>query len=92
MFTATGVSETELCRQGRKVVRRAGKQVLRPSEGGKHFALAHRCPHEGNPLSEGTYAPGCVQACNRHNWKFNVVTGTARASRYTVRPSAIAIP
>ena len=85
MFTATGVSETELRQKGRKVVRRAGKQVLLLSAGGKHFAIANRCPHEGYPLSEGTEGAGCVLTCNWHNWKFDLATGTALVGRDPVR-------
>src|SRR5689334_1612116 len=89
MFTATGVSETELRQKGRKVVRRAGKQVLLLSTGGRHFAIANRCPHEGYPLSEGTEGPGCVLTCNWHNWKFDLATGTALVGRDPVRTYGI---
>ena len=89
MFTATGVSATELRQKGRKVVRRAGKQVLLLSAGGKHFAIANRCPHEGYPLSEGTEGPGCVLTCNWHNWKFDLASGEALVGRDPVRTYAI---
>jgi nitrite reductase/ring-hydroxylating ferredoxin subunit len=85
MFTATGVRETELNDKGRKLVRRAGKQVLLLSTGGKHFAVANRCPHEGYPLSEGTEGPGCVLTCNWHNWKFDLASGEALVGRDPVR-------
>lgn len=89
MFTATGVSETELRQKGRKVVRRAGKQVLLLSTGGRLFAIANRCPHEGYPLSEGTEGPSCVLTCNWHNWKFDLATGTALVGRDPVRTYGI---
>jgi len=52
MFTATGIGEDALKEAGRKVVRRAGKQVLLIASGGKLFAVANRCPHERLSLSE----------------------------------------
>src|SRR6185312_6517325 len=85
MFTATGISESELRSSGRKVIRRAGKQVLLLAVGGRQFAIANRCPHEGYPLSEGTQGPGCVLTCNWHNWKFDLATGEALVGRDPVR-------
>lgn len=85
MFTATGVSAGELRDKGRKVVRRAGKQVLLLAADGKLFAIANRCPHEGYPLSEGTEGPGCVLTCNWHNWKFDLTSGEALVGRDPVR-------
>ena len=85
MFTATGVSDRELKEKGRKVVRRAGKQVLLIAADGKLFAIANRCPHEGYPLSEGTEGPGCVLTCNWHNWKFDLASGEALVGRDPVR-------
>ena len=85
MFTATGVSESELKAKGRKVVRRAGKQVLLIVAENKLFAIANRCPHEGYPLSEGTEGPGCVLTCNWHNWKFDLASGEALVGRDPVR-------
>lgn len=85
MFTATGVSESELRSKGRKVIRRAGKQVLLLAADGRHFAIANRCPHEGYPLSEGTVGPGCVLTCNWHNWKFDLASGEALVGRDPVR-------
>ncbi len=85
MFTATGISENELRERGRKVIRRAGKQVLLLAVGNRQFAIANRCPHEGYPLSEGTEGPGCVLTCNWHNWKFDLSTGAALVGRDPVR-------
>jgi nitrite reductase/ring-hydroxylating ferredoxin subunit len=91
MFTATGVSESELKTKGRKVVRRAGKQVLLIAAEGKIFAIANRCPHEGYPLSEGTEGPGCVLTCNWHNWKFDLASGEALVGRDPVRTYPIEV-
>ncbi len=85
MFTATGIGESALKEIGRKVVRKAGKQVLLLASGGKLFAIANRCPHEGYPLSEGTEGPGCVLTCNWHNWKFDLASGEALVGRDPVR-------
>ncbi|HEY2071293.1 MAG TPA: Rieske (2Fe-2S) protein [Rhizomicrobium sp.] len=85
MFTATGLRESELQAKGRKVLRRAGRQVLLLAQGGRVFAIANRCPHEGYPLSEGTEGPGCVLTCNWHNWKFDLETGEALVGRDPVR-------
>ena len=52
MLTGTGVTIDELKAKRRKVVRRAGKQILLIASGAKIFAVANRCPHEGYPLSE----------------------------------------
>src|SRR6185369_2556534 len=85
MFTATGVRESDLKTKGRKVVRKAGKQVLLIAREGKVYAIANRCPHEGYPLMEGTEGPGCVLTCNWHNWKFDLATGEALVGRDPVR-------
>ncbi|HEX3666999.1 MAG TPA: Rieske 2Fe-2S domain-containing protein [Rhizomicrobium sp.] len=85
MFTPTGVLRDELGRDGRKLLRRDGKQVLLIATGDHVFAIANRCPHEGYPLSEGTLGPGCVLTCNWHNWKFDLQSGAALAGRDPVR-------
>jgi nitrite reductase/ring-hydroxylating ferredoxin subunit len=94
MFTATGIGEAALRAAGRKVVRRAGKQVLLIAADGKLFAIANRCPHEGYPLSEGTLSEGragCVLTCNWHNWKFDLASGTALVGRDPVRIYALEV-
>ena len=85
MFTATGIGEDALRAAGRKVVRQGGKQVLLIASGGRLFAIANRCPHEGYPLSEGDLGPDCVLTCNWHNWKFDLSTGAALVGRDPVR-------
>jgi nitrite reductase/ring-hydroxylating ferredoxin subunit len=89
MFVDTGVTLETLARDGRKVARRGGKQVLLLLREGRVFALANRCPHEGFPLSEGTEGPGCVLTCNWHNWKFDLATGAALVGRDPVRVYAV---
>jgi nitrite reductase/ring-hydroxylating ferredoxin subunit len=85
MFTAAGLSRAELRAKGRKVIRKAGKQVLLIEADGRLFAIANRCPHEGYPLSEGTLGPGCLLTCNWHNWKFDLSTGETLVGRDPVR-------
>src|ERR1051326_4656274 len=85
MFSATGMTEADLRQRGRKVVRRAGKQILLVAAEGRVFAIANRCPHEGYPLSEGTLGPNCLLTCNWHNWKFDLASGEALVGRDPVR-------
>ena len=90
MPTAIGLKRSELGSNGRKLVRHDGKQVLVIAQEGRLFAIANRCPHEGYPLSEGTLGPGCVLTCNWHNWKFDLVNGTALVGRDAVRTYDVA--
>jgi nitrite reductase/ring-hydroxylating ferredoxin subunit len=85
MLTATGVARGAVEEAGKKVIRRAAKQVLLIAHEGEIFAIANRCPHEGYPLSEGTLGPGCVLTCNWHNWKFDLSSGEALVGRDPVR-------
>jgi nitrite reductase/ring-hydroxylating ferredoxin subunit len=85
MFTASGVTRAQLQDQGRKLVRKAGKQVLLIASEGRFFAIANRCPHEGYPLSEGTLGTGCVLTCNWHNWKFDLAQGSPLVGHDPVR-------
>jgi nitrite reductase/ring-hydroxylating ferredoxin subunit len=85
VFEAIGIGRQALERCGRKVVRRGGKQMLLIAAGGRVWAIANRCPHEGYPLSEGTLGPGCVLTCDWHNWKFDLATGAAQVGRDPVR-------
>ena len=85
MFIATGLRRSALGADGAKVVRQDGKQVLVATREGRLFAIANRCPHEGYPLSEGTFGPGCVVTCNWHNWKFDLASGDALVGRDPVR-------
>jgi nitrite reductase/ring-hydroxylating ferredoxin subunit/alkylhydroperoxidase/carboxymuconolactone decarboxylase family protein YurZ len=91
MFTPTGILRHELGREGRKLLRRDGRQVLLIATGERIFAIANRCPHEGYPLSEGTLGPGCVLTCNWHNWKFDLESGAAMVGRDPVRTYPIEI-
>ena len=85
MLIGTGETANDLKTKGRKVVRKAGKQILMIASGNRIFAVANRCPHEGYPLSEGTEGPNCVLTCNWHNWKFDLASGEALVGRDPVR-------
>jgi nitrite reductase/ring-hydroxylating ferredoxin subunit len=85
MFEPIGVTRDDLERRGRRVVRKGGKQILLIATGGRIFAIANRCPHEGYPLSEGTLGPPCVLTCDWHNWKFDLASGEALVGRDPVR-------
>ena len=85
MFVDTGITRSDVAQNGRKLVRKNGRQVLLVQTGGKLFAIANRCPHEGYPLSEGTLGAGCVLTCNWHNWKFDLASGEALIGRDPVR-------
>src|SRR5215472_15240070 len=90
MLTATGLKRSELGRNGKKLLRHDGRQVLVVVHEGRLFALGNRCPHEGYPLSEGTIGPGCVLTCNWHNWKFDLASGAALVGRDPVRTYEVA--
>ena len=91
MLTPTGIQRSALAANGRKILRRGGKQILLVSAGERVFAIANRCPHEGYPLSEGTLGPNCVLTCNWHNWKFDLASGAALYGRDPVRTYPLAI-
>src|SRR5271170_8052911 len=88
-MTPTGLTRATLEEKGRKLLRKDGKQILLIASGGRLFAIANRCPHEGYPLSEGTEGAGGVLTCNWHNWKFDLATGEALIGRDPVRTYAL---
>jgi 3-phenylpropionate/trans-cinnamate dioxygenase ferredoxin subunit len=42
--------------------------------GSEIFAMENRCPHAGDPLSEGCLV-GKIVSCRAHGWEFDVSTG-----------------
>ncbi len=84
MWTKTGLTSDKL-KDGRKLVKLAGRQILVIEAEGRLFAIANRCPHEGYPLSEGTLSSACVLTCNWHNWKFDLKSGEALVGGDPVR-------
>ncbi len=69
------ISHQALKRKGKAVIRQAGKQIALFDTPTGVYACNNRCPHEGNPLREGTLDDGCVLTCDWHNWKFDLRTG-----------------
>jgi nitrite reductase/ring-hydroxylating ferredoxin subunit len=87
------ISEVELAKRGRAVIRQEGRQVLLLRTEAGTFACVNRCPHEGYPLSEGSLSDGCILTCNWHNWKFDLASGATlvggdRLRRFPVRLEA----
>ena len=58
----------------RAVVTLATHDVVIFKADGRIHAFENRCPHEGNPLSEGEIA-GPTLTCVFHNWRFDLETG-----------------
>ena len=52
----------------------AGIEVGLFKVGDEVFAMENRCPHRGDPLSEGCLV-GRIIACRAHGWEFDVGTG-----------------
>jgi len=68
------------------------KQIYVFEVDGKIFALDNRCPHEGYPLSEGTFSgKKCVLTCNWHNWKFSAETGECLVGDDNIRTYPVKI-
>jgi nitrite reductase/ring-hydroxylating ferredoxin subunit len=83
---------SELEAKGRALIKRAGKQIALFATPQGPRAIANRCPHEGFPLSEGTFTEGaaiqggaCTLTCNWHNWKFDLETGEEASGGDPVR-------
>ena len=58
----------------RAVVSLGGRQLVLFHVDGRVHAFENRCPHEGNPLSEGAIL-GPTLTCVFHNWRFDLETG-----------------
>jgi nitrite reductase/ring-hydroxylating ferredoxin subunit len=73
----------------RAVVTLDGRELALFLVDGRVHAFENRCPHEGNPLSEGEIA-GPTLTCVFHNWRFDLETGACLfgdlpATRYDAR-------
>ena len=66
---------TGLAPQSVKMLRVNGRQIALFHTTAGIRACDNRCPHEGYPLSEGSFSSDCILTCNWHNWKFNLDTG-----------------
>ena len=58
----------------RAVVTLDGRELVLFRAADRIHAFENRCPHEGNPLSEGEIA-GPTLTCVFHNWRFDLETG-----------------
>jgi nitrite reductase/ring-hydroxylating ferredoxin subunit len=58
----------------RAVVTLDGRDVVLFRVEGRIHAFENRCPHEGNPLSEGEIL-GPTLVCVFHSWRFDLETG-----------------
>ena len=71
----------------------AGRGIVVFNVGGRFYALADRCPHQGGPLSQGDQigelraaSPGEHSYCRRgmivrcpwHHWEFDLETGRSQ--------------
>jgi nitrite reductase/ring-hydroxylating ferredoxin subunit len=73
----------------RAVVTLDGRDVVLFRVDGRIHAFENRCPHEGNPLSEGEIL-GPTLVCVFHSWRFDLETGFCvhgdlPATRYETR-------
>ncbi len=73
----------------RAVVTLDGRDVVLFRVEGRIHAFENRCPHEGNPLSEGEIL-GPTLVCVFHSWRFDLETGACLhgdlpAKRYEAR-------
>jgi nitrite reductase/ring-hydroxylating ferredoxin subunit len=64
----------ELSARGVVCVRIEGIEVGLFQVGNEICAIENRCPHAGDPLSEGSL-DGAIVTCRAHGWRFDVRTG-----------------
>ncbi len=57
-----------------KVVRAGDRELALYNVGGRLYATANECRHQGGPLGEGVLQ-GCHVICPWHYWKYDVTTG-----------------
>ena len=67
---------SEIAEGERKLVRIEDQEVAVFLIGGRYYAIADVCTHDGGPVAEGLLE-GDVIECPRHGAKFNVRTGAA---------------
>jgi nitrite reductase/ring-hydroxylating ferredoxin subunit len=79
-----------LDRDGRAVVDTEAGPVAVFLVEGRPYAIANRCPHEGNPLVLGDVAGGAL-TCAFHQWRFDLETGACLHGDHPVRryPAAV---
>jgi nitrite reductase/ring-hydroxylating ferredoxin subunit len=60
---------------GKKLVEVNGQQILLVNIKGEFYACESECPHQGAPLSGAIVKEGPVLTCQRHGYRFSLVTG-----------------
>lgn len=65
---------TDIAEGTSKVVDAGGKQVAVFNIGGKFYAIANECAHQGGPLGDGFLSGACV-TCPWHAWEYDLKTG-----------------
>lgn len=60
--------------RGATVELKDGSEIALFNVAGKFHAIENFCPHKGVPLADGSLR-GQIVECNRHGWKFDVITG-----------------
>lgn len=75
MSWVDALSLAELEGRDRLTIKVQGRQILVLKTERGLIAFPNRCPHEGYPLSEGSFDGECRLTCNWHNWKFDVTSG-----------------
>ena len=76
---------------GARVFRSGGDQVaIFRLAGGQLYAVDNRCPHEGNPLIQGT-CKGEILTCTWHNYKFDLRDGAAILGDEPVRTYGVRV-
>jgi len=70
---------TELADGKSKWVNAGGEDVALFNCGGKIYATANTCPHQGGPLGDGQLS-GTVVTCPWHGWRLDVSTGISLVS------------
>ena len=78
------ISHDALRRKRSAVFRHDGKQIALFDTAAGVYARNNRCPHEGNPLREGTLDGSCILACGG-------TTGSSTSAPATISTAAIAL-
>ncbi|MBJ6798916.1 Rieske (2Fe-2S) protein [Geomonas propionica] len=60
---------------GKKLVEIGGVQILLVKTKGIVYACEHECPHQGAPLQGALVKEAGKLSCQRHGYRFDLVTG-----------------
>jgi len=73
-------AETDIPSQGSRIVKTpSGCLALFRTLAGEVYALDDKCPHKGDPLSQGMVHDKFV-TCPLHSWVFSLETGEAQGA------------